>query len=349
MLQNNAIRVAVVGMGNCGSSLTQLIHGALSTSANDRYGGVFWANGRPHSNEDFRIVAAFDVDREKVGQDLGDAVEASTNCTPVVWRVPHTGVTVQKGPRLDGIDGPLAESVIEADVPDADVRRVLADTSADIVVNMLPTGAREATEFYADAALEVGCGFVNCIPIPLATNAGWAARFQEAGVPLFGDDVKSQMGTTTVHQTLVDLIQRKGGQITRTYQMNIGGNADFRNMTDAARRAYKNVTKTSAVQSHVEGLDIPDIGPNGFVEPLGDNKRAHVMIGAELALGMQVEINLNLTVTDSPNAAGVILPAVLECARARRRGDAGVLPEVSDNFFKMPVAPVQKPHPLHAE
>jgi myo-inositol-1-phosphate synthase len=337
MTQHEPIRIAVIGMGNCGSSLCQLVHGKTPSEV-DRFEGVFWPLRDPRATgERFEIVAAFDVDATKVGVDLSRAIRSPSNCTTIYRELAPSPVVVARGPCLDGLDGALGATVEVSGAPAVDVAAALRASRADVAVNMLPTGSLRATELYAQAAIDAGCGFVNCIPIPIATSPAWQARFARAGLPVLGDDMKSQLGTTAFHQAIIDLIQQKGGRIAKTYQMNIGGNSDFLNMTTESRRAYKNRTKTSAVQSRVRGLKIPDIGPNGFVPELRDNKRAHVFVEATAALGMKISLNFDLSVEDSPNAAGVILPAVLACHDARRRGVAGALPEVSELFFKLPL------------
>lgn len=335
------IRVAVAGVGNCASSVMQLVYGQLPAGDNRHpWDGVFWPKEDPRDGDvGFDIVAAFDVDITKVGLDLADAIRSGSNCTSQYRSVEPTGVNVQKGPLLDGTDGALQHRITVSEKADVDVVSELRKAKADVLVNLLPTGSLEATEFYADAAIKAGCAFVNCIPIPIATSQKWQEAFALAKLPVLGDDLKSQLGTTSFHQTLVDLIQAKGGRVVKTYQMNIGGNSDFLNMTTDRRRAFKNRTKTSAVQAHVVGLRIPDIGPNGYVAELKDNKRAHIMIEAEAALGMKVALSVDLSVEDSPNAAGVILPAVLAAYRARQSHQYGAIPDLSDNFFKMPVFP----------
>lgn len=342
MTYNEPIRIAIAGLGNCGSSLCQLVHGVVPAET-ERYDGVFWPERDPRTTGDrFEIVAAFDVDACKVGVDLSRAIHAPSNCTTIYRVLATSPVIVARGPCLDGLDGALGATVDLSSAPAVDVAAALRTARADVLVNLLPTGALHATEHYAQAAIDAGCGFVNCIPIPIATSAMWRARFARAGLPVLGDDIKSQLGTTAFHQAIIDLVQGKGGRIAKTYQMNIGGNSDFLNMTTESRRAYKNRTKTSAVQTRVRGLKIPDIGPNGFVRELRDNKRAHIFLEARAALGMAISINIDLSVEDSPNAAGVILPAVLACNDAHRRGVAGALPDVSELFFKLP-RPVEEP------
>lgn len=335
---SETIRIAIVGVGNCASSLVQLIHGQLQDGAiGHPLDGAYWPEEDPReTGVDFKVVAAFDIDETKVGQDLSRAINSPANCTSVYRKVPFQAVSVSKGPRLDGIDGALEGKVRVAPGENVDVVSLLRSSGTHIVVNLLPTGAVAATNYYAQAAIDARCAFVNCIPVPVATSSHWEERFTRAQLPVLGDDLKSQLGTTALHQSLVDLIQTKGGRVTKTYQMNIGGNADFMNMTTESRRAFKNRTKTSAVQARVRDLRIPDIGPNGYVPELRDNKRAHVMIEAVVALGMRVELSVNLSVEDSPNAAGVILPAILSCYRAMCGGEFGSVVERCDRFFKMP-------------
>ena len=344
------INVAVIGIGNCASSLVQGIAHYQNGGANEQIGLMHWDLGgyRP---KDIRIVAAWDIDRRKVGRDVAEAIFAKPNCTAVFCdHVPPTGVTVEMGRVLDGFsdhmaDAPADRTFLVADLaePDkADVVRRLKETGADVLMNYLPVGSQEATEFYAECALEAGVAFVNNIPVFIASNEAWAKRFTDAGVPIIGDDIKAQLGATIVHRVLTDLFHKRGVKLDRTYQLNTGGNTDFLNMSNRKRLASKKVSKTEAVQSVAEHrLEDENIhvGPSDYVAWQNDNKVCFLRMEGQLFGGVPMNIELRLSVEDSPNSAGVAID-MIRCARiAKDRGLGGPIHPAAAYFCKHP--PVQ--------
>jgi myo-inositol-1-phosphate synthase len=338
------IRVAIAGVGNCASSFVQGIefyrngHGeALDGLMHPEIGG-FRAG-------DMEIVAAFDVDRRKVGHPLEDAIFARPNCAMVIARdLAPSGVTVEMGPVLDGVaphmfDYPEADSIRPADLPPVDVAQSLKRARAEILVCYLPVGSEQAVRHYANAALEAGCAMVNCMPVFIASDATWARRFRDAGLPIVGDDVKSQLGATIVHRMLTRLFGDRGVALERTYQLNTGGNTDFLNMLALDRLKSKKLSKTESVQSQLdERLEAGNIhiGPSDYVAWQGDNKVCFIRMEGRGFGGAPIEIELRLSVQDSPNSAGVVIDAV-RCARlALDRGIAGPLEAVSAFYMKSP-------------
>ena len=344
-----SIRVALVGVGNCASSLVQgLAH--YQSGANDLTGLMHHDLGgyRP---EDVRVVAAWDVDRRKVGQDVADAIFAKPNCTTVFCpNVETTGAIVQMGRVLDGVAEHMANYaedrtfvVADADQPDKEaVVAALRDSKADVLMNYLPVGSQVATEFYAECALEAGVAFVNNIPVFIASDAGWAERFRQAGVPIIGDDIKAQLGATIVHRVLTDLFAKRGVKLERTYQLNTGGNTDFLNMLERSRLASKKESKTEAVQS-VAAVRMEDenihVGPSDYVAWQNDNKVCFLRMEGQLFGGVPMNLELRLSVEDSPNSAGVAID-MIRCAKlAKDRGLAGPVLPAASYFCKHP--PVQ--------
>jgi myo-inositol-1-phosphate synthase len=341
------INVAIAGVGNCASSLIQGVAYYSNGGANEAIGLSHWDLGgwRP---KDLRVVAAFDVDKRKVGRDVADAIFAEPNCTTVFCdHVAPTGTIVQMGPRLDGIashmeDVPAERGFRPAGLPEpslADVIETLKRTDAHVMMNYLPVGSQKATEFYAEAALRAGVAFVNNIPVFIASDAGWARRFAEAGVPLIGDDIKAQLGATIVHRTLTELFARRGVRLDRTYQLNTGGNTDFLNMLARERLESKKISKTEAVQSVAERrLDDDNIhvGPSDYVAWQKDNKVCFLRMEGQLFGGVPMNIELRLSVEDSPNSAGVAIDLVRCAALARARGDGGVISAPASAFCKHP-------------
>ena len=340
------IRVALVGVGNCASSLVQgLSH--YRSGANDLTGLMHHELGgyRP---EDIRVVAAWDVDRRKVGQDVAEAIFAPPNCTTVFCdKVEPTGTKVRMGRVLDGVAEhmaayPDARTFLRADdaEPDQDaVVAALRESEADVLMNYLPVGSQKATEFYAECALEAGVAFVNNIPVFIASDAGWAERFRAAGVPIIGDDIKAQLGATIVHRVLTDLFAKRGVKLERTYQLNTGGNTDFLNMLERSRLASKKESKTEAVQS-VAASRIADenihVGPSDYVAWQNDNKVCFLRMEGKLFGGVPMNLELRLSVEDSPNSAGVAID-MIRCARlARDRGLAGPITPAAAYFCKHP-------------
>ena len=341
------INLAIVGIGNCASSLVQGIAYYQNGGANEQIGLMHWSLGgyRP---KDIRVVAAWDIDERKVGRDVAEAIFARPNCTTVFCdHVKETGTRVRMGRRFDGIadhmrDWPEERTFMLADdnEPDAgDVVQVLRETRADVLINYLPVGSQQATEFYADCAIEAGVAFVNCIPVFIASDEQWASKFEKAGVPVIGDDIKSQLGATIVHRVLTDLFRKRGVRLDRTYQLNIGGNTDFLNMLERARLASKKISKTEAVQSVAEHRLDPEqihVGPSDYVAWQNDNKVCFLRMEGQLFGGVPMNIELRLSVEDSPNSAGVAID-LIRCARvAKDRGLAGPIHAAASAFCKHP-------------
>jgi len=340
------INVALVGIGNCASSLVQGI-AHYGQGANDLAGLMHHDLGgyRP---SDLRVVAAWDVDRRKVGQDVATAIFAKPNCTAVFAAdLPQTGTTVRMGRVLDGVadhmaDQPADRTFLVANDPEpsqADVVQALRDAEVDVLMNYLPVGSQAATEFYAECALEAGVAFVNNIPVFIASDPAWAKRFADAGVPIVGDDIKAQLGATIVHRVLTDLFAKRGVKLDRTYQLNTGGNTDFLNMSARGRLASKKISKTEAVQS-VAAERVADenihVGPSDYVAWQNDNKVCFLRMEGQLFGGVPMNLELRLSVEDSPNSAGVAIDMV-RCAKlARDRGLGGPIHPASAYFCKHP-------------
>jgi myo-inositol-1-phosphate synthase len=288
---------------------------------------------------DVEVAAAFDIHAGKVGRDVGDAILAEPNNTFVFERPRKTGVKVLRGPTLDGIGQYMAGDIAEADQPPVDVAEALKAAGADVLVSYLPVGSQRATEYYAQQALEAGCAFVNCIPVFIASNPVWAKRFEKRGLPIIGDDIKSQVGATIVHRMLTNLFRERGVRIDRTYQLNFGGNSDFKNMLERERLTSKKISKTQAVTSQ---LDVPladddiHVGPSDYVPWLTDRKWAHIRLEGTTFGGVPLNVELKLEVWDSPNSAGIVIDAV-RCAKlGLDRRMAGPLLAPSSYFMKSP-------------
>lgn len=345
----HGINLAIVGVGNCASSLVQGID-HYRDGANDPVGLMHWDLGG-YLPGDIRVVAAWDVDRRKVGRDVADAIFAPPNCTArFAARVAPTGASVRMGRILDGVaahmaDFPDERTFLPADAAEPsrdDVVAVLRETGADVLVNYLPVGSQQASEFYAECALEAGAAFVNAIPVFIASDPAWAARFRAAGLPLIGDDIKAQLGATIVHRTLTDLFAKRGVRLDRTYQLNTGGNTDFLNMLERSRLAQKKVSKTEAVQAvaakRIDDRDI-HVGPSDYVAWQEDNKICFLRMEGQLFGGVPMNLELRLSVEDSPNSAGVAID-MIRCAKlARDRGLGGPIDVPAAYFCKHP--PVQ--------
>ncbi|HEX8382823.1 MAG TPA: inositol-3-phosphate synthase [Sphingomonas sp.] len=341
-----SIKVAVVGIGNCASSLVQgLAH--YREGANDQTGLMHYDMGgyRP---SDIEVVAAWDIDRRKVGLDVAEAIFAKPNCTAVFCpTVEATGAVVRMGRVLDGFAEHMADfkddrTFLLADLAEPTKDEVVAElrrTRADVLMNYLPVGSQEATEFYAECALEAGVAFVNNIPVFIASNPVWAKRFEDAGVPIIGDDIKAQLGATIVHRVLTDLFAKRGVKLDRTYQLNTGGNTDFLNMSNHRRLESKKISKTEAVQSvAAERLDDDNvhIGPSDYVPWQNDNKVCFLRMEGQLFGGVPMNLELRLSVEDSPNSAGVAID-MIRCAKlASDRGLKGPIDAASAYFCKHP-------------
>ena len=335
----NEIRVAIVGVGNCASSLVQGVEFYRDAPDDQNIPGLMHSTLGGYHVRDIRFVAAFDVDAAKVGQDLSKAIAAGQNNTIAFSEVSHLDVTVQRGPTLDGIGSYLADLVEESAVSEVDVAEELRRARVDVLVSYLPVGSQRATEFYAEQSLQAGCAFVNCIPVFIARTEEWAERFREAGIPIIGDDIKSQVGATILHRTLVNLFQDRGVKVDRTYQLNFGGNTDFLNMLERSRLVSKKESKTKAVTSQLETrtpVDDVHIGPSDHVPWLTDRKWAHIRLEGTGFGDTPLNAEVKLEVWDSPNSAGVVIDA-LRCAKlGLDRGVSGPLHEASAYFMKSP-------------
>ncbi|QNA86205.1 inositol-3-phosphate synthase [Sphingomonas sp. So64.6b] len=343
------INVAVIGIGNCASSLVQGL-AFYHKGSNDHVGLMHWDLGG-YKPSDIKVVAAWDVDTRKVGVDVSDAIFAKPNCTAVFCAdVPPSGVKVKMGNVLDGVAEHMADyaddrTFIVADLPQptkAEVVAALRESKADVLMNYLPVGSQKATEFYAECALEAGVAFVNNIPVFIASDAVWAKRFEDAGVPIVGDDIKAQLGATIVHRVLTDLFAKRGVKLDRTYQLNTGGNTDFLNMSNHRRLESKKISKTEAVQSvAAERLtdDNVHIGPSDYVAWQNDNKVCFLRMEGQMFGGVPMNLELRLSVEDSPNSAGVAID-MIRCAKlASDRGMGGPIHPASAYFCKHP--PIQ--------
>ncbi|MGF1651955.1 MAG: inositol-3-phosphate synthase [Actinomycetales bacterium] len=340
------VRVAVAGVGNCASALVQGVQYYLTADPASTVPGLMHVDLGGYHVGDLEFVAAFDVDAKKVGFDLAEAISASENNTIRFADVPPTGVLVQRGPTLDGLGRYYRETVTEADTEPVDVVTALRRTRADVLVCYLPVGSEAAAEFYAECALEAGVAFVNALPVFIASDPGWAERFRAAGVPIVGDDIKSQVGATITHRVLARLFEERGVVLDRTYQLNIGGNMDFKNMLERDRLESKKTSKTQAVTSNVThqiaARDV-HIGPSDYVQWLDDRKWAYVRLEGRAFGDVPLNLEYKLEVWDSPNSAGVVIDAVRVAKLALDRGLGGPVEAASAYFMKSP--PVQ--HPDH--
>ena len=337
------IRVAIAGVGNCASSLIQGVTYYKDAKASENVPGLMHVVLGGYHVSDLEFVAAFDVDASKVGSDLGKAIEGGQNNTIKFADVPPLGVTVQRGPTMDGLNKYYRAVIDESPVDAVNVVQALRDARAQVLVSYLPVGSEEAQRFYAQAALDAGCAFVNAIPVFIASDPVWAKKFADAGVPIIGDDIKSQVGATIVHRVLARLFEDRGLALDHTYQLNVGGNMDFKNMLDRERLESKKVSKTQAVTSQIENYvmaaDDVHIGPSDHVPWLKDRKWAYIRMEGRNFGDVPLNVELKLEVWDSPNSAGVIIDAV-RCAKvALDRGIGGPILGPSAYFMKSP--PVQ--------
>jgi myo-inositol-1-phosphate synthase len=339
----NKIRVAIAGVGNCASSLIQGVEYYKDAVTGEVVPGLMHVELGGYHVSDLEFVAAFDVDAAKVGQDLGKAIFCSQNNTIRFAEVPDVGIEVQRGPTLDGLNKYYREMIEESPSAPVDVVQSLRDSGAEVLVSYLPVGSEEAQRFYAQCAIDAGVAFVNAIPVFIASDPEWARKFRDAGVPIVGDDIKSQVGSTIVHRILTRLFEDRGLALDHTYQLNFGGNMDFKNMLERKRLESKKISKTQAVTSQVENyvLDADDvhIGPSDHVPWLNDRKWAYIRMEGRNFGDVPLNLELKLEVWDSPNSAGVIIDAV-RCAKvALDRGIGGPLLAPSAYFMKSP--PVQ--------
>jgi myo-inositol-1-phosphate synthase len=338
----STVRLAIVGVGNCASSLVQGLTYYAGASPDDRVPGLMHVDLGGYHVGDVEVVAAFDVDAKKVGRDVAEAIFCEPNNTIRFSDVAPLGVTVSRGHTLDSLGTYYRELVVESDEPAADVVQVLRDTRADVLVSYLPVGSEQADRFYAQCAIDAGVGFVNALPVFIASDPIWARKFADAGVPIVGDDIKSQVGATITHRVLAKLFEDRGVELDRTYQLNFGGNMDFKNMLERERLISKKISKTQSVQSQLEeplDKDSIHIGPSDHVPWLEDRKWAMIRLEGRNFGDVPLNIELKLEVWDSPNSAGVIIDAV-RCAKiAKDRGMGGPIIGPSAYFMKSP--PVQ--------
>jgi myo-inositol-1-phosphate synthase len=334
-----SVRVAIVGVGNCASSLVQGVEYYKDADPESRVPGLMHVQFGPYHVRDVEFVAAFDVDAKKVGRDLTEAIGASENNTIKICDVPPTGVTVQRGPTLDGLGQYYHEMITESDDPYADVVQVLRDARADVLVSYLPVGSEQADRYYAQCALNAGVAFVNALPVFIASDPEWAAKFAEAGLPIIGDDIKSQVGATITHRVLAKLFEDRGVELLRTYQLNFGGNMDFMNMLERTRLQSKKVSKTQSVTSqipHEMEKAAVHIGPSDHVPWLDDRKWAYVRLEGKAFGDVPLSLEYKLEVWDSPNSAGVIIDAIRAAKIALDRGIGGPLLSAASYFMKSP-------------
>jgi myo-inositol-1-phosphate synthase len=333
------VRVAVVGVGNCAASLVQGVTYYADADPAARVPGLMHVDFGGYHVRDLEFVAAFDVDAKKVGRDLAEAITASENNTIKIADVAPTGVTVQRGHTLDGLGRYYREIITEADEEPVDVVAALREARADVLVSYLPVGSEDADKFYAQCALDAGVAFVNALPVFIASDPEWAAKFTEAGVPIVGDDIKSQVGATITHRVLAKLFEDRGVQLDRTMQLNVGGNMDFHNMLERERLESKKTSKTQSVTSQVDrdmGKGNVHIGPSDFVPWLDDRKWAYVRLEGRAFGDVPLSLEYKLEVWDSPNSAGIIIDAVRAAKIALDRGIGGPLLGASSYFMKSP-------------
>ncbi|MEW1980281.1 inositol-3-phosphate synthase [Citricoccus sp. NPDC079358] len=341
-MSKNPIRVAIAGVGNCATSLIQGVEYYRNASVDEKVPGLMHVKFGDYHVDDLEFVAAFDVDAKKVGVELSEALTASENNTIKIADVPATQVTVQRGPTLDGLGKYYRETIEESDAEPVDVVQILKDTQADVIVCYLPVGSEEAAKFYAQAAIDAKVAFVNALPVFIAGTPAWAEKFTSAGVPIVGDDIKSQIGATITHRVMAKLFEDRGVTLDRTYQLNVGGNMDFKNMLERERLESKKISKTQAVTSNTSaklGEDDVHIGPSDYVSWLDDRKWAFVRLEGRNFGDAPVSLEYKLEVWDSPNSAGVIIDAVRAAKIALDRGIGGPILSASSYFMKSP--PVQ--------
>jgi myo-inositol-1-phosphate synthase len=338
-MTSRKVRVGIIGVGNCASSFVQGLSYYKDAKGNEPVPGLMNVEIGGYHISDVEVSAAFDVGASKVGRDVSEAIFAQPNNTQRFAAVPQSGIIVNRGKTLDGLGKYLREEIEESDQDEADVTEVLRQSKTDVLVSYLPVGSQKATEWYAERALEAGCAFVNCIPVFIASNPEWRKRFEERGLPIVGDDIKSQVGATIVHRVLANLFRERGVRLDRTYQLNFGGNTDFQNMLERERLESKKISKTQAVSSQ---LDIPlpagdiHVGPSDYVPWLTDRKWAYIRLEGTTFGGVPLNMEVKLEVWDSPNSAGIVIDAV-RCAKlAMDRKIGGALTGPSSYFMKSP-------------
>jgi myo-inositol-1-phosphate synthase len=335
------INVAIIGVGNCASSLVQGVHYYRNAIENEPVPGLMHVNLGSYHIRDINFVAAFDIAKNKVGKDIASAIYAPLNNTFKFCQVPRTGVKVSRGMTHDGLGKYLSQVITKAPGSTENIVEILQKTRTDVVVNFLPVGSEEATKWYIEQVLTAGCGFVNCIPVFIAKEKYWQNRFNERGLPIIGDDIKSQVGATITHRVLTNLFRDRGVKLERTYQLNFGGNTDFLNMLERERLESKRISKTEAVTSQLDCKIEPDnihVGPSDYVPWLGDRKFCHLRMEGRTFGDVPLYIEVKLEVWDSPNSAGVVVDAIRCCKLAIDRGISGALIGPSAYFMKSPPA-----------
>ncbi|MBB1035641.1 inositol-3-phosphate synthase [Dietzia sp. CQ4] len=342
-MTDKKVRVAIVGVGNCASSLVQGVEFYKDAAIDQTVPGLMHVKFGDYHVRDVEFVAAFDVDGKKVGMDLAEAINASENNTLKLCDVPPTGVSVQRGPTLDGLGKYYRQTIEESDAEPVDMVRALRDAEVDVLVSYLPVGSEEADKFYAQCCIDADVAFVNALPVFIASDPVWAEKFRSAGVPIVGDDIKSQVGATITHRVMAKLFEDRGVALDRTYQLNVGGNMDFKNMLERERLESKKVSKTQAVTSNLEGSlknKIHDrnvhIGPSDYVEWLDDRKWAYVRLEGRAFGDAPINLEYKLEVWDSPNSAGIIIDAVRAAKIAKDRGIGGPILPASAYLMKSP-------------
>jgi myo-inositol-1-phosphate synthase len=342
------VRVGIVGVGNCASSLVQGVEYYKDADPQGSVPGLMHVTFGDYHVSDVEFVAAFDVDAKKVGFDLSDAINSSENNTIKICDVPPTGVVVQRGHTLDGLGKYYRETIEESDTEPVDVVQTLKDAEVDVLVSYLPVGSEDADKYYAQCAIDAGVAFVNALPVFIASDPVWAKKFEDAGVPIVGDDIKSQVGATITHRVMARLFEDRGVTLDRTYQLNVGGNMDFKNMLERERLESKKVSKTQSVTSNLTGSlagKVHDrnvhIGPSDYVAWLDDRKWAYVRLEGRAFGDVPLNLEYKLEVWDSPNSAGIIIDAIRAAKIAKDRGIGGPLLSASSYLMKSP--PVQRP------
>ena len=339
-----SVRVAIVGVGNCATSLVQGVEYYKDADPTGTVPGLMHVRFGDYHVSDIEFVAAFDVDAKKVGFDLAEATQASENNTIRICDVPPTGVIVSRGPTLDGLGKYYLETIEESDAEPVDVVQVLKDTQADVLISYLPVGSDLADKFYAQCAIDAKVAFVNALPVFIASDPEWAQKFEDAGVPIVGDDIKSQLGATITHRVIAKLFEDRGITLDRTYQLNVGGNMDFKNMLERERLQSKKISKTQSVTSNIDhdlGSRNVHIGPSDYVQWLDDRKWAYVRLEGRAFGDVPLNLEYKLEVWDSPNSAGIIIDAVRAAKIALDRGIGG--PIISASTYLMKSPPVQMP------
>ncbi len=338
-MSKSPIRVAIIGVGNCASALVQGVEFYKDANANDFVPGLMHVEVGGYHVRDLEFVAAFDVDNRKVGKCLSEAIFALPNNTYKFSEVPCNGVPVSRGVTLDGLGKYARQTVVEATEKPVDVVAVLRETKAEVLISYLPVGSEEATQFYAQCALDAGCGFINCVPSFIASKTEWNQKFAERKLPIIGDDIKSQVGATITHRVLTNLFRERGVRLDHTYQLNFGGNSDFKNMLERERLESKKISKTNAVTSQLDyeiSNDDAHVGPSDHVPWLEDRKFCYIRMEGTTFGNVPLSCELKLEVWDSPNSAGVVIDAV-RCAKlALDRGVGGALIGPSSYFMKTP-------------